>query len=61
MIAILGVYLFIVIGFIAKKVFKEIEAKSFVLAALFDLYPKKVAFLIVITSLIYLGIMLVLF
>jgi len=39
LIALLGVYLFIVIGFIAKKVFKEIEAKSFVLVSTYFLQP----------------------
>jgi len=68
--------IFPIIGFFILKLFplKELFFKPIMieiltplavtnvnLAALFDLYPKKVAFLVVITSLIYLAIILVMF
>jgi len=39
MIAVLGIYLFILIGFFSKKIFKEIEAKSLVLLSTYFLQP----------------------
>jgi hypothetical protein len=39
MITIIGIYLFIVIGFIAKKKFPEIHEKSFVIMSVYFLQP----------------------
>jgi len=39
MIAVLSIYLFIVVGFIAKKAFKELNEKSFVIISVYFLQP----------------------
>ena len=39
MITVLGVYLYILVGFVAKKIFREIEGKSLVLLSTYFLQP----------------------
>ncbi len=39
MISVISIYLFIVIGFVAKKIFNEINEKSFVLISVYFLQP----------------------
>jgi predicted permease len=39
MITVIGIYLFIIIGFISKKTFKEIDEKSFVIMSVYFLQP----------------------
>ncbi len=39
MIAVISIYFFIVIGFVAKKIFKELNEKSFVIISVYFLQP----------------------
>ena len=39
MITVLGIYIFIVIGFFAKKIFKEIDGKTLVILSTYFLQP----------------------
>jgi len=39
MVTVIGIYLFIIIGFISKKTFKDIDEKSFVIMSVYFLQP----------------------
>jgi len=39
MLAVISIYFFIVIGFIAKKIFSELNQKSFVIISVYFLQP----------------------